>query len=305
MKPLFVADLVLIIVTFIWGTTFIVVQDAVHFLPPLAFNSIRFFMASLFLLMFLLFLQPIHGYLTKDLLRDGGKIGVWLFAGYALQTAGLQYTTTAKSGFITGLSVILVPFFAYLVLKQIPNFKALLGVLFSGTGLYLLTGPGSLTFNIGDFYTLLCAVAFALHITFTGRYAPRYQALPLAWVQITSVSLFSFMGSILFEKGALLQVPGMISQPEVVWGLATTSILATAVAFFAQTICQKYTKATHVALIFTMEPVFAGLTAFLYRHEVFTPFSIMGSLLILIGMVFAEWPTKKKKSGSYPLISID
>lgn len=303
MKKMIFADLILLLVTFIWGTTFVMVQNAVNYLPPLAFNTLRFFMASLFLLGFLLFLQPTSfKMLNKQILRDGSIIGLWLFAGYAFQTAGLQFTTTAKSGFITGLSVVCVPLLAYLVLKQKPNPNALLGTLSATVGLYFLTGPNSLTFNIGDFLTLLCAIFFALHITFTGRYAPRYPALLLAWVQITMVTLFSLLSTLFIEKSSIQFGQSILSKPEVLWALGITSLLATALAFLAQTICQKFTKTTHVAFIFTMEPVFAGLTAYFYAHEPFTSYSLIGSLFIFFGMVFAEWPAKAKKEDlSYTL----
>lgn len=305
MNKMIIADLTLILITFIWGTTFVMVQNAVHFLPPLAFNTFRFSMASLFLLGFLLFFRPTSiRRINKQILRDGSIIGAWLFAGYAFQTAGLQYTTTAKSGFITGLSVVTVPLFAYLILKQKPNPKALVGTLSATIGLYFLTGGYSLAINFGDFLTLLCAVAFALQITYTGRYAPHYPVLLLAWVQITMVALFSLLTTLLIEKSSLQFVQQSLRNPEVLWALGVTSLLATAVAFLAQTMCQKFTKATHVALIFTMEPVFAGLTAYFYSHEKFTSNSLIGSLFIFFGMVFAELPSiKKKKSGNIPLRS--
>lgn len=294
------ADSILTLVTFIWGITFVMVQNAVNYLPPLAFNTIRFFMASLFLLGFIFFLQPtLIRKINKNILRDGSMVGIWLFAGYGFQTAGLQFTTTAKSGFITGLSVVCVPLFAYLILKQKPNPNALLGTLSAALGLYFLTGSNVLTFNFGDFLTLLCAISFALHITYTGRFAPRYPALLLAWVQITMVALFSLLSTLLIEKSSLQLIKPILENRDVLWALGITSLLATALAFLAQTICQKFTKTTHVALIFTMEPVFAGLTAYFYAHEPFTFYSLIGSLLIFFSMVFAEWPTKDKKNLSY------
>jgi len=151
MKKQWVADMSLLFVTFIWGATFVLVQNAISFLEPLSFNGVRFLLAGLFLLIWLfLFHRPQLKMWNGSLLLSGAFMGFWLFSGYAFQTMGLLYTTSAKAGFITGLSVVLVPLFAFFLLKQKPKANAILGVLIAAIGLYLLTMNGELSVNKGD-----------------------------------------------------------------------------------------------------------------------------------------------------------
>lgn len=303
-KKSIIADSILLAVTFIWGATFVVVQNAIATLPPLTFNAVRFFIAAAFLFgCLLLFYRNQLAQMNARLLGAGMMIGVWLFLGYAFQTVGLLYTTSAKAGFITGLSVVLVPVFALLILKQRPRIPAVLGVLVATAGLYLLTMGDSLAINRGDALVFLCAVSFALQIIFTGRYAPHFPSLALACVQIFVVSVLSALGALVLEDWQTALSVETFATPAVYTALLITSIPATALAFLAQTECQKFTTATRVALIFAMEPVFAAATAYFFNGELLTSRSLFGCMLIFLGMILAEFPLesvvsrwKKQKS---------
>ncbi|WCK53674.1 DMT family transporter [Aneurinibacillus sp. Ricciae_BoGa-3] len=291
MKKNVVADLILLLITIIWGATFVVVQNAISTLPPLTFNGIRFFLASAFLFLFLImFYRDQIRIIGKKLLAAGIILGFWLFCGYAFQTVGLLYTTTSKAGFITGLSVVLVPLFAFILLKQRPKVAAVAGILIATVGLYLLTLSDSLTINKGDFLVFLCAISFALQIILTGRYAPRFPSLVLSLVQILTVSVLSSIGALFFENWQVALKPAAMMTPAVYWALLITAIPATALAFLAQTECQKFTTPTRVALIFAMEPVFAAITAYFFTSDVLTGRSLAGCLCIFIGMILAELP---------------
>jgi len=291
MKKGIIADVILLLVAFIWGTTFVLVQNAIAFLPPHSFNGIRFTMASLLLLIIIIFVD------RKSLAQLGKKgwiagliLGVFLFAGYAFQTIGLLYTTASRAGFITGLSVILVPIFSAFFLKMIPNWFTTIGVGFAAIGLYLMTMIQTTSqFQFGDFLVFFCAIAFALQIVFTGKFAPRYSVLPLTWIQISVVGILSFIFAFFFEDLSIISF-GLFQNPEVITALIITSVFATVFAFVAQTMLQRYTTATRVAIIFSMEPVFAALTAFIILHEVMTNWSIIGSLFIFLGMIIVELP---------------
>ena len=291
MKKGIIADVILLLVAFIWGTTFVLVQNAIAFLPPHSFNGIRFTMASLLLLIIIIFVD------RKSLAQLGKKgwiagliLGVFLFAGYAFQTIGLLYTTASRAGFITGLSVILVPIFSAFFLKMIPNWFTTIGVGFAAVGLYLMTMIQTTSqFQFGDFLVFFCAIAFALQIVFTGKFAPRYSVLPLTWIQISVVGILSFIFAFFFEDPSIISFD-LFQNPEVITALIITSVFATVFAFVAQTMLQRYTTATRVAIIFSMEPVFAALTAFIILHEVMTNWSIIGSLFIFLGMIIVELP---------------
>ncbi|MEK3990922.1 DMT family transporter [Robertmurraya sp. FSL R5-0851] len=297
MKKSLFADISLLLVALVWGSTFVLVQNAIASLPPNAFNSIRFFIAALILGGWLLIFERKQlVQLNRSILTSGILLGGWLFAGYAFQTVGLLYTSSSKAGFITGLSVVLVPLFSLFLLKQRPTRNALIGVGIATIGLYLLTLTDITALNRGDAFVLACAIGFAMHIIFTGRYSEKFPTLLLTVIQIFTVSVLSGLLALFTEDYSLAFRLDILGQQDVLIALLITSIFATAIAFFAQTSFQKYTTPTRVALIFAMEPVFAAITAYVWADERLTSHALLGCLCIFAGMIFAELPVKKKHS---------
>lgn len=294
------ADGALLFVTAIWGATFVMVQDAVAGFPVLAFLGLRFTLAAAVLLPLLLrFRRSWRGLSAGSADRAEGQarqvwrsltglfpgiaIGLALFAGYAFQTFGLHFTTPAKAGFITGLSVALVPIGEALFLRRTPGRNAIAGVALATVGLALLSLQSDLSVSFGDLLVLGCALAFAAHILLVGRFAPHWPALRLAFVQIATVAVVSSLAAL-----ALDQPIGW--PPSNVWfAAAFTGLFATALAFFVQSRAQKDTTPTHTALIFAAEPVFAGLFSFLLIGELLGARQILGCALILAGMLAAEY----------------
>jgi drug/metabolite transporter (DMT)-like permease len=294
MKKSTFADISLLLVAFIWGTTFVLVQNAISTMEPFAFNGFRFFIAFIILLLCLLIFQKQQlQFLNKKLILSGMLLGFWLFLGYATQTLGLLYTTSSKAGFITGLSVVLVPLFSFLLLKQKPSMNAVVGVSIATLGLFLLTMTDIAGLNIGDFFVLICAFGFAMHIIFTGRYSEHYPTLLLTTIQILTVSILSVFSSMIFEDFQAMLEISIFSSRSVWVALFVTSFFATALAFFAQTRFQKFTTPTRVALIFAMEPVFAALAGYFWASERLSMSALIGCLCIFLGMIFAELPTER------------
>lgn len=294
MKKPIVADLSLLFVTIIWGSTFVLVQNAIDFLEPFSFNSIRFLAAAILLIVCLLIFEKRQiKQLDLKLLLSGIFIGFWLFLGYATQTIGLLYTTSSKAGFITGLNVVLVPLFSMMLLKQFPNRNAVVGVLTATIGLFLLTMTDVTSLNIGDGFVLICAVSFALQIIYTGKFSNKYPTLLLTVIQISTVAVLSIISSVIFEDWRKSFNTDILLTQDVLIALVITSIFATAMAFLIQTNFQKYTSATRVALIFAMEPVFAAITGYYWADERLSYSALVGCFLIFAGMIFAELPTKK------------
>lgn len=272
------ADGMLILVTLIWGSTFLLVQRAVEAYPVFSFISLRFALASAVLL--LLFGRRL-GSLSRHMWAAGIAIGFFLFGGYALQTLGLLHTTSSKAGFITGLSVVIVPALSAILLKRMPDKWALVGVVLSTVGLALLTLGHDLRPTLGDVLVLGCAVCFALHIVAVSRFAPHTDALALTIVQVAAVAVFSGVATLALGEW---QPP---TQP-VLGAAAFTGVLATALAFAVQNSVQAWTTATHTALIFATEPVFAGIFGYWFADERLTRAAIVGCILILLGMLVAE-----------------
>jgi len=303
MQKSLLADTLLLFITFIWGTTFVLVQQAIDILPPFTFLAIRFFIAWFLMLPFLArsasrldktlkntehSLSPstlgIHPFLAALI------IGINLFLGYALQTFGLLYTTASKAGFITGLSVVLVPAISFFLLGTRLKKSTMVGVILALIGLYALTLGEAFILNTGDVLVFLGAIAFALQIVTTSKYAPFFNPVLLATQQIGVVAGLSLIFALIFEP-IDQAVRITFENWQIVGGaLFVTAVLATALAYWAQTTVQKYTSPVHVALIFSMEPVFAALTAWLVHHERMTPMMWLGSSLILLGMLLSELP---------------
>lgn len=294
MKASTFADLSLLFVALVWGTTFVLVQNAISFLEPLSFNAVRFTIAAILLgLWIIIYEKKQLQKLDKKLILSGMILGFLLFIGYAFQTLGLLYTTSSKAGFITGLSVVLVPVLMIGILKQRPSINSIAGVAAATIGLYLLTMSDVSSLNIGDAFVLVCAAGFALHIVFTGKYSSSYPTLLLTTVQISTVAVLSAISSLFFEDWKRAFNPDVIFSANVIIALLVTSILATALAFFIQTNFQKHTTATRVALIFAMEPVFAAITGYFLADERLTYSALLGCALIFSGMIFAELPSGK------------
>ncbi|WP_313637578.1 DMT family transporter [Paenibacillus sp.] len=291
MKRSRMADFSLLLVAMMWGCTFLIVQNAVKVLPPLAFNSIRFTGAALLLaLITVIFYRKEWKQLSFRMVRDSLLLGLFLFMGYGFQTMGLLYTTTSNTGFITGLSVVLVPFLSLALLGHAISRYTWFSAALAAVGLYLLTFTGSaLSLNKGDALILLCAIAFALQVAYTGVYAPHYPALPLATLQLAFVGLFSIVASLIFEGAApLAHSAELIKDPDVLWALLISIGPTSAFAFWIQTACQKYTTPSRVAIIYATEPVFAVLTGLAFGGETLGMSALLGCVCILGAMLMAE-----------------
>jgi drug/metabolite transporter (DMT)-like permease len=212
----------------------------------------------------------------------GSILGLFLFAGYLFQTWGLMYTTPSKSAFLTGFSVILVP-----VIMMLFGFRMGPATLIGGSlglfGIYLLVAPsGMAAVNRGDLLTLAGALSFAAHIVLVGHYTKKFSFLHLVPVQVLVVGLLS-LGALPFVPDQTLHLTGRL-----VGAILVTAVLATGVAFSVQNWAQQYTPAAHTALIFALEPAFAALSSWLAIGEHFGSRGLLGSGLILAGMVISE-----------------
>jgi drug/metabolite transporter (DMT)-like permease len=271
------AEAFLVVVTAIWGSTFVVVKGALADASPLPFLAVRFMLAGLLLLAILG-----RGRVDGATVLPGSILGLFLFAGYLFQTWGLIYTTPSKSAFLTGSSVILVP-----VIMMLAGFRmgpaSLVGGVLGLFGTYLLVAPsGMAAVNRGDVLTLAGALSFAVHIVLVGRYTKKFSFLHLVPVQILVVGLLSFV-ALPFAPNQTLHLTSRL-----VGAILVTAVLATGVAFSVQNWAQQYTPAAHTALIFALEPVFAALSSWLVMGEHFGARVLLGSGLILAGMVISE-----------------
>jgi drug/metabolite transporter (DMT)-like permease len=277
------ADLALIAVCLVWGSTFILVKNALEQVSTMLFLAVRFSMAAIALAIIFRG-RGAHSHLSRSAeLRTGAFVGFWLFTGYVLQTAGLRYTTAAKAGFITGFYIPLVPLLSAAVYRRAPHVSEWIGVALATAGTMLMTlETFSLEIGRGDLLVLGGAFAFAFHILFLGHYSKHIAFERLTVYQIATgalIGLCSFWW---------IETPRWALTGGVIFALLLTSMLATAFAFTIQTWAQQFTTPTRTALIFSTEPVFAALTSFVVAGEVLGPRAMAGAGLILAGILSVE-----------------
>lgn len=266
--------LLLLAVTAVWGVTFVQVKDAVAIYPLFAFLAVRFAIAGVTL-------APAAAGRMRGSVRAGTVLGLLLAAGYALQTAGLQRTTVSAAGFVTGLYVVLTPVLALVLFRVRTGPAVWAGVALATAGLALLSGVQAGA-PAGDLLVLGGAAAFALQIVLMERWAPRYDV-----VGLTQVEMLAACGAFLVVALALRDLP--VPRGWTVWGaLLVTGVFASALAFLIQTWAQRRTSATRVAVVFAMEPVFAGLFGYLLAGDRLGWLGWAGCAVILCGIAVAE-----------------
>lgn len=270
-------ELALVGVCAIWGWTFVLVRDAVARTPPFLFLTLRFAVAAVVLAS----VGAFSGLRRADV-RVGVVTGCALFAGYATQTVGQQYTTPSNAGFITGLFVVFTPLLGALVLRALPSFASVAGAALATGGLFLLAAKEGLRLARGDVLILVTAVAFAAHILLIGRLGRTIPAKRFAAVQIATACVASAIWSGVAERVA----PG--SSGTVWTAIVVTGVLATAAAFLIQTRAQQEIPPVRTAVILTAEPVFAGLFGFLLAGDRLGARGYAGAALIVAGILAAE-----------------
>jgi drug/metabolite transporter (DMT)-like permease len=273
-----VATAALILVTAVWGVTFVQVKDAVAVYPLFAFLGIRYLVAST-----VLAAPAVRRLRTLGLdgAVAGTVLGVLVALGIGLQTAGLERTTVTNAGFITGLYVLFTPLLALAVFRSPIPRELWIAVAFALLGLGLLSGvpKGSAT---GDLLVLVSAAAQALQIVMVERYANRFDAVALTFVEVAAACV-GFL--------AIAIALGDLSRPHgrTVWAaILVTGIFAVAFAYLVQVWAQRRVSATRIAVIFSLETVFAGLAGYLFAGDRLGAVGLAGCGAILAGILIAE-----------------
>ena len=269
----------LVVVTAVWGVTFVQVKDAVAIYPLFAFLALRFAIASCTLAV------PAARPRAHARARRGRApallAGSLLGAGYVLQTAGLERTSVSSTGFVTGMYVVLTPLLALALFRAQIGAAAWCGVALATLGLAMLAGVHGGA-PAGDLLVLAGAAVYSLQIVLMERYAPRYDALAFTLVEM----LAAFAGLLVVAVAA-----GQLSVPHgwTVWGaLLVTGVFASALAFLVQTWAQRRASATQTALAFSLEPVWAAFFGFTLAGDRLGVVGWLGCAVIMAGIVLAE-----------------
>ncbi|OGO31950.1 MAG: permease [Chloroflexi bacterium RBG_16_56_11] len=264
-------------VTAVWGWTFLIVKDAIQDMPVMDFLAVRFTLAAVVMLV----LRPAClSHMSGRGWWHGTVLGALIGMAYITQTQGLLYTSPAISGFITGMSVVFTPVFAWVLLRHKLSAHSLLAVGLACAGLALLSLHGW-AFGTGELLTLACAVFVALHIIGLGKWSAKHDSYGLAFIQVGIMAVISLVAA----------APGGIAIPPDfnIWvTIGITAVLATAVAFFVQTWAQSLVSPNYIAVVLTMEPVFAGIFSVAFGGERMTIRTILGILCVLSAMLITQ-----------------
>src|SRR5438105_1406171 len=306
------ADAAILLTTLVWGSTFAVARGILDQWPPLSYLALRLPLAAL--LFAALFPRQVFG-ARREAWRAGATLGLLIGLGFMGQTAGLLWTTPAKSAFITGLTVPLVPVVAYLLWRTRPSRENLAGIVLASIGGALILAPaGAGTVNAGDLITLGTTALFAAHIALLGTYARRFDIRQLSAIQIIVAAALALAAWLALRSYAALAgvsalPPGLTRETApLVWStraaaqLAYMSVVATLAVFLIWTWGQARMSATHAAVIFSLEPVFATLFAVALRGsaEWTGGRATVGAALVVAGVVVSElrWGREEKAEGS-------
>lgn len=298
------AEGALLLVTLLWGGTFVIVKESLSDASPMLFIAMRFSFASIFLIPFAI--KNKHLFDAASV-KAGLFLGTLIFVAFAAQTAGLRYTTATKSGFITGSLVVMVPIFQLLIEKRKPSNGAIIGIFLVFVGiLFLSSGGNSIftflselggNFNIGDSFTLLCAALFALHVVYLDVLTKKYDYRILVFFQIVVAGVLGFIFAYGFNL-IELEKSKITFSGNLLFGILYTALFATVITTILQTKYQKEVSPTKAGIVYSFEPIFAALFAFFVLSEKITNFGFVGSLLIFSGLIVSEvYDSLKKKNG--------
>ena len=265
--------------TFLWGTSFVVLKNALASMPTLWILAIRFLGAAL--LMMLFGMKHLNK-LDRGYWVGGAVMGVFLTAAYIIQTYGLVYTTPGKNAFLTATYCVLVPFLWWAIRRQKPEQSNVIAAVICFVGIRLVSLQEHLSVNPGDVITVFCGLFYGLHIIATSVYAKDRDAVLLSMVQFLTVAVICF-------AFAPLVSPFPAHVPPAAWyRIVYLCVMCTGVCFLLQTIGQKYTPANEVAIFLTLESVFGAAISVLFFHEKLTFQVFCGFVLIFLAVLISE-----------------
>jgi len=284
------APLALMAVALVWGAAFVLMKDAIKTQPIFDFLGTRFVIAAAVMI---LAKPSVFKKFNKELVGKGVILGLVLGISYVTQTVGLEVSTAAITGFITGLYVVMVPLLTWLIRKQKVDRKVVIGVALATVGLGFISING-LSFELGQLWVVACAFFFAVHIFGLSVWSPGKDAYALTVVQLGTMGVVCMGISFTDGYQAPIGFAGWFA-------ILFTAVFSTAIAFFVQTWAQGIMDASKVSIYLTFEVVFTAALAVLVGQESLQLKTVLGGLLMMGAMLIVEWPNKKNPNAIVPL----
>lgn len=275
------ADGMLVLVTLFWGVSYLLMDISLTAMGPFTLNAYRFLFAFFIVVIFAF--NKIKN-VNRITLKYSATLGFILVFVYIGATFGVLHTSLSNAGFLCALTVVLTPLFGFLFLHQKTSKKLALVVFMAFIGIALLTLTESLKPKLGDLLCMMCAVAYAIDLLFTEQAVKKEEvnAFQLGVFQLGFTGFFMLILSFLLEK------PVFPNTPKIWISVLVLSVFCTGMAFIVQVMAQQYTSASHVGVIFALEPVFAGIVAFFFAGEVLLPQAYLGAFLLVCSLFVME-----------------
>ena len=286
MSPQRRAELLLLLITVVWGSTFVITKGILEANSPYFYCGIRFLIAAIILLG-LFFRRCIS--IPLATIKHGTVLGLLLYIGFVLQTIGISFTTASKAAFFTGMLVPLTPIVHYFaqyffnVRKRLLKVGNMVGVICAAVGLYFLTSQTGSSFNLGDALNLACAFFFAAFIVYLDSVPEETDKLQMTFVQFLVCGIIGVFVAFVFEEIKVSYTT------ETITGFLYLTIFATVITMWIQNRFQGDTTPTRAAVIFAMEPVVAATLAYIVRHEIIGITGVIGGAIIIAGLVLSEF----------------
>lgn len=282
------ASLILMCVTVVWGSSFVVMKNAMDAITPTYILAYRFTVAAAGLV--IIFLPRIRRITLNDL-RCGCIIGSFLFVSYFLQTYGLKYTTASKNAFITTLYVIVVPFLHWFFNKSRPKKNNVLAACVAVVGLALISLEGAFGVNLGDVLTLICGICFAFQVVFIDKYTADHDPVILTVLQIVVCAVLSWLVAPIIEGSPDLSV---LRDGGVSFGILYLGLVASMLCFLAQAVGQKFLDANTSSILLSFEAVFGLVFSVIFLGERLNLKVLSGCALMFAAMILSEYAPKRQ-----------
>ena len=273
----------ILLVTFFWGVTFPLIKIALEYISPVVFLALRFSVSAIMLVPFILKSRRL---LERRIARIGITAGIFLFLGYYFQTVGLEYTTAANSGIITGIYVVLLPFISFAYLKIRASKLDVVASALAFAGLFIMSASSLALKNsivdLGDILTVICGVAYAVQIAYVSKYSGGLDSTVFTFYQILTVAVLSAVFIPTYST-ALLTLNTMV-----VFVIVFTALFGGVLAYFITTKALIYVEPTSAGIIFVGEPIFAAISAVIIGGEVLGPLTIVGGSVMVFAMLLTS-----------------
>jgi len=295
-KQVLLADGAMFTIAIFWGSGFGVTNWLLGYLSPLWLLAARFVLSSI--IMLLVFRKRLRFLGRKDILL-GCLLGLLLSVTFVFHIMGLVFTSPGKQSFIASSNVVMVPFLFALFYKRWPSIIATLGAFLTTAGLLVMAFTPGMTFNIGDFFSLILAVGIALHVLVVGNLSRRMDPVALTVVQLVSATFFLFLLASIFEP-----FPDFAAvDPKALWGVLYVAVFVTVIPFLVQTVAQRFSPEVHAAILLSLEGPFGYLIAVFIGQEVLNSQVVLGGVIIVAGVLLAECDTFLRRTFNMPGVS--